>query len=305
MQLLHHTTAERKVLKAAQTAHHQFVKKERQLYYCRRGLGSSPAEDCVSMIIDAADQAKYALPYFHTATHSSQKCLKVPVHLMAVLVHGEAVHGYTYVENFKQGTNVTIQAMHHALAHKVAKDGRLPARLYLQLDNTSKQCKSQYMLGWLGYLIHTDQVRHIVLSFLPVGHTHEDIDQIFSRLSVYLSSHDALNMKQLHDAIRRSYQTKEGARANCSFWDRCANFSDWIKPHLESFEGISQYRQFRFYKVDGVVRVQAGNPWSGCLDAGFQNATTAGDARPAIYPTPGVTGPQALCEAEGISPRTG
>jgi hypothetical protein len=113
------------------------------------------------------------------------------------------------------------------------------------------------MIGWLAYLIYTGKVRYIVLSFLPVGHTHEDIDQVFSRLSVYLSSHDALNMEQLHEAVRGAYQTKEGSRAKCSFWDRCANFSEWIGPYLNLFTGITQFRQFRFYKVDDVVRVQA------------------------------------------------
>jgi hypothetical protein len=172
-------------------------------------------------------------------------------------VHGEAVHAYTYFENFKQGNNVTIQAIHDALADKLARDGCLPSVLYLQLDNTTKQCKGRYMIGWLGYLIQQGRFRTIVLSFLPVGHTHEDIDQVFSRLSVYLSCHDALNMEQLHTAIRQSYQSKQGNRAKCEFWDRCANFSDWISPYLTNYDGITRFRQFRFYKMDGEVRVQA------------------------------------------------
>jgi hypothetical protein len=257
LQLQHQTVVERMALKAAQLAHHQFVKAERQLYYVRRDRGVNEAMDAMSMIVDAADQQKYALPYHHIATHSSQKALRTPVHLMGVLVHGEAVHAYTYFENFKQGNNVTIQAIHDALADKLARDGTLPSVLFLQLDNTSKQCKSRYMIGWLGYLIQQGRFRSIVLSFLPVGHTHEDIDQVFSRLSVYLSCHDALNMEQLHKAIRQSYQTKQGNRAKCEFWDRCANFSEWIAPYLTNYDGISRYRQFRFFKVDGEVRVQA------------------------------------------------
>ena len=177
---------------------------------------------------------------------------------MGVLVHGRAVHAYTYFENFKQGNNVTIQAIHSSLADQLARDGSLPSTLYLQLDNTSKQCKGRFLLGFLGYLIFLGVFTNIVVSFLPVGHTHEDIDQIFSRLSVYLACHDAFNMEELHEAIQGSYQTKDGHRAKCEFWDRCTNFSEWIDPYLNNFDGISTFRQFRLYKdIHGVVEVQA------------------------------------------------
>jgi hypothetical protein len=257
VQLLKHTHAERMSLRRAQIQHHDFIMDERRLYYWRRGIDRNGNEDAMSMIVDAADQQKYALPYHHVATHLTQKALRVPVHLMGVLVHGEAVHAYTYFENFKQGNNVTIEAIHSALCDKLARDGCLPTRLYLQLDNTSKQCKGRYMIGWLGYLVHVGRFDHIVLSFLPVGHTHEDIDQVFSRLAVYLATHDALNMAQLHDAITNSYESSSGQRAQCEFWDRCANFSEWIADYLSLYDGISRFRQFRFFKRDGVVRVQA------------------------------------------------
>jgi hypothetical protein len=255
--LLDQTAVERAALKIAQVLHHRFVKWERQLYYIRRARGCDPAVSAMSMIVDAADQSDYAMPYFYNATHSSQKCFRVPTHLMGVLVHGEAVHAYTYYETFKQGNNVTIEAIHEALAVKLAKDGALPDTLYLQLDNTSKQCKGRYMIGFLGFLILLGLFKHIVLSFLPVGHTHEDIDQVFSRLSVYLECHNALNVVQLHDAVRRCYQTRDGHRAITGHWDRCANFSHWIKPYLNNYDGISMFRQFRFSSVDGEVRVQS------------------------------------------------
>ena len=244
-------------LKKSMVDHYDFVKLERQLYYIRRAKGVDPLVDAMSMIVDAADQRLYALPYFHVATHSSNKALRVPVHLMGVLVHGEAVHAHTYYENFKQGNNSTIEAIHSALVAKLARDGKLPGTLYLQLDNTSKQCKGRFLIGFLGYLVYKGLFKTIVLSFLPVGHTHEDIDQFFSRLSVYLKCHDAINMAQLHEAINRCYQSKAGHHATTGFWDRCTNFSDWIDPYLSKYKGISSHRQFRFYKDDDEVRVQA------------------------------------------------
>ena len=256
-QLTQLSIPERLQMKKAQVDHHQFVKMERQCYYLRQDRGIAPHIDAMSMIVDAADQSRYALPYCYISTHSSQKALRVPVHLMGVLVHGEAVHGFTYFESFKQGNNVTIEAIYEALATKLAKDGKLPSVLYLQLDNTSKQCKGRFMIGFLGYLILKGVFRRIMLSFLPVGHTHEDIDQFFSRLATYLSCHDAANIDELHDAIRRCYQTKAGVRAQTAHWDRCANFSEWIDPFLTKYKGISRFRQFRFYMKDSAVHVQA------------------------------------------------
>ena len=251
------TGQERAALKKDMVEHYNFVKLERQLYYIRRAKGVDPLVDAMSMIVDAADQRLYALPYFHVATHSSNKALRVPVHLMGVLVHGEAVHAHTYYENFKQGNNSTIEAIHSALVAKLDRDGKLPGTLYLQLDNTSKQCKGRFMIGFLGYLVYKGLFRTVVLSFLPVGHTHDHIDQFFSRLSVYLKCHDAINMAQLHEAIKRCYQSKDGHHSTTGFWDRCTNFSDWIDPYLTKYYGISKYRQFRFYKDDDEVRVQA------------------------------------------------
>ena len=254
-QLKANSHAELLALKDAQLQHHKEVKLERQKYYIRRDRGIDPLRSCMSMIVDAADQRLYALPYFYASTHSSQKCLRLPVHLMGTLVHGEAVHAATYFENFKQGTNVTIEAINYALGAKLQRDGKLPDRLYLQLDNTSKQCKSKYMLGYLGYLVHRGHFKRITVSFLPVGHTHEDIDQFFSRLATYLKCHSVMNTEQLHEAIRRCYQTKEGHRATTEHWDRCANFSEWIMPYLSNFDGIASFRQFRFFNNDehGVV----------------------------------------------------
>ena len=50
-----------------------------------------------------------------------------------------------------------------------------------------------------------DRDRHfdvIKMSFLPVGHTHEDTDQAFSRIAVHLNRNDALTMDEFIKAIR-------------------------------------------------------------------------------------------------------
>jgi hypothetical protein len=48
----------------------------------------------------------------------------------------------------------------------------------LQLDNTCKQNKARFLMAFLGDLVSRGIFREIYVSFLPVGHTHEDIDQV-------------------------------------------------------------------------------------------------------------------------------
>ena len=45
------------------------------------------------------------------------------------------------------------------------------------------------------------------ISFLPVGHIHEDIDQLFSVIGRYLKTHDAYTIKDLIVGIKKSCAT--------------------------------------------------------------------------------------------------
>jgi hypothetical protein len=50
-----------------------------------------------------------------------------------------------------------------------------------------RECKNRFLFTYLKSLIDSGVFKEIVLNFLPVGHTHCDPDQLFSRVSVYFS----------------------------------------------------------------------------------------------------------------------
>jgi hypothetical protein len=58
--------------------------------------------------------------------------------------------------------------------------GLHPSVLHLQFDNCSHENKNKYMLAYCHWLVFNQVFRSITISFLLVGHTHEDIDQMFS-----------------------------------------------------------------------------------------------------------------------------
>jgi hypothetical protein len=158
------------VLQDMVRSHHLEVKQERLAYYLRRDLAKNFPKKYLSLIIDGADQSKFELPYLKEMDHHTQGMYGIHVYLLGVLAHGRTPMACTYLPNVKQGTNVTTDTLHNYLMHLLKTEGKLPPTLMLQLDNTSKQCKSKYLFGFLGLLVHIGVFEECVVSFLPVGH---------------------------------------------------------------------------------------------------------------------------------------
>jgi hypothetical protein len=62
----------------------------------------------------------------------------------------------------------------------------LPKRLYLQLNNSTKDNKNRFVMIFCSLLTARDIFKEVTVEFLVVGHTHEDIDAYFSYLSKLL-----------------------------------------------------------------------------------------------------------------------
>ncbi|ELR23725.1 uncharacterized protein ACA1_073720 [Acanthamoeba castellanii str. Neff] len=51
---------------------------------------------------------------------------------------------------------------------------------FTMADNCAAENKNVFMLAFLSLLVSLDMFQEVYLSFLLVGHTHEDINQLFS-----------------------------------------------------------------------------------------------------------------------------
>ena len=58
-------------------------------------------------------------------------------------------------------------------------------QLYV-LVSFQRENKNRYLFAYLKSLVDCGIFEHIYLNFLPVGHTHCDIDQLFSRVATFL-----------------------------------------------------------------------------------------------------------------------
>ena len=65
---------------------------------------------------------------------------------------------------------------------------RLHENLLLQLDNCAGENKNCYLFAYLSLLVAKGVFKTVHLGFLMVGHTHEDIDAMFSRFSERLQT---------------------------------------------------------------------------------------------------------------------
>mgnify|MGYP002809713926 CR=1 FL=1 len=110
---------------------------------------------------------------------------------------------------------MTIAAIWDTIIDIFNKDGKLPPVLLLQLDNTSKQCKGQFLLGFLALLVSRGIFHKVIVGFLPDIDTHEDIDQFFSHISFFMRHHPAMTREEFGKCVQSSY-TKTEHRLLCA-----------------------------------------------------------------------------------------
>lgn len=121
------------------------------------------------------------------------------------------------------------------------------------MDNTAKDNRNNIMWGFLASLVELNLVEEVELSFLPVGHTHEDIDAMFSRIAQQIKSRKCVTLDDLKDRISKSSAQTTVAIQNI---DRVLDVAAWILPsccHWQDSDPPPLH--FLWKKVDDVTRV--------------------------------------------------
>ena len=96
------------------------------------------------------------------------------------------------------------------------------------------------------------------MSFLMVGHTHEDIDARFSIIANDLRRNKAITLPVL-------FQRLQTVASDAKQLTTIYNFRDWVKPHLNHIEGHSGPHHYKFVKmgqkVEGMYKGLCTDPW--------------------------------------------
>jgi hypothetical protein len=116
--------------------------------------------------------------------------------------------------------------------------------LYLQADNCFKENKNKFVLAFCALLVLIGWFHDVYLSFLPKGHTHEDIDQLFSVLRKSMSREDYDMLAGLVNLVHRVYTA--GKRPDCIIQPPLLDVKSWLRPFIRLFEGHSGPHAFHF-----------------------------------------------------------
>jgi hypothetical protein len=284
---------ERAAAREGHRAHIERVRLERRAYYSNRMRARLEPHNYLSLIIDGADQGKHRVPHWPEKSHMMDEAMRQQLYAYGVLSHGRKAYTYLLPGHVRQGHDVTIEILWRVLCDTHQEEGRLPPTLLLQLDNTTKQNKGRYLFAFLALLVHHNIFDKIVVSFLPVGHTHEDIDQMFSRFAEYLRCHSALSPSDMARCMRDAF-TYCNQPVHTEILDTVAGMSEFLVNGTgAALPECMDHRHFRIRREgSGKVVLQARSspvvsyrdePWQG-----LQGNTNYHDMFPlrvpALYP---------------------
>jgi hypothetical protein len=170
---------------------------ERKKYYERRALCQERPEMYYSTISDGMAQNHCSLPWHGSS--GDQICEKqLGTKLQGVLSHGtptarskehpDRKSRLTIYRSFAniclkegKGQNIALYAWLSELEYEYKKRGRLPPVLYHQFDGGNENA-GPLTIAVAEWLVLKGLTTRVVLTRLPVGHTHEDIDAQFAHI---------------------------------------------------------------------------------------------------------------------------
>ncbi|XP_046582541.1 uncharacterized protein LOC124289914, partial [Haliotis rubra] len=200
-------------LKEAKQGHLALQRLLREKYYKHGDKAKRSSSKYVSLIIDNMDQNKTNLPVFPEQSKIDGSLAHVKHHVTGVVDHGNrAAHAVVWNTCIPGDANVTCTVLLYVLS-RIAQlnHGHLPETLYLQADNSPKDNKNKTVLYFLALLVKLKIFKKVKLSFLMVGHTHEDVDQLFSVFARELRQKPAATRDALLQVLASSNDPKPTA----------------------------------------------------------------------------------------------
>ena len=252
--------------------HIRMVMAERDAYAMRQILAEDDPHRFLSIIVDGADQKNYGIPHFVEAS-KSDRGHQLKVKIIAAMQHmkrGERhLHLFAMTDEFATGANHIIEVIHRFFQGKKKTHGKLPPILFIQLDNCTRENKNRFLFAYLELLVAMGVFKEIQASFLPIGHTHADIDQSFSAISSHLRQNDAVTMDDLLFELRQCYKK----RVTTSELLRVANFSSLCERSrcLRSMTG-AKFSRFRFFKFTSDLEFERNDYYRVCCFVKIQQS---------------------------------
>ena len=221
---------------------------DRVLYWNLRFLSRTFDSTVLVIIIDSMDRKKAVWPKYDFNRKPHQIEALKPRPRMTVtggIAHGWCTGIFIAQETMSHGSNAYVEVLCQLL-DKVAEicrsqGRRFPVHLVLQADNTVAQTKNQYAAAFCSQMVGMQKFSTVTLNFLMVGHTHEDIDQLFSLICQYVvRRHRWQTPEEFQRIVRESLAQKVAEKGEVLVVRglRCIrDYCKWLEPQRITLYG--------------------------------------------------------------------
>ena len=220
------------------------IGKERALYYLRQSKAIKLPQLYTSIIMDYAQ--KLMMPHNHRypkkfLTHQHRPFLQIG----GLINHGFNPNIYVHLDWFPSDPNLTLSTLFSHLVIQRLR-GKLGSTLFLQMDNCARENKNRHHLAFCHVLIEKRWFSDIFVTFLPSGHTHEDIDRMFRRYTDLRACEDCDTPSDFVSLwVTEAYRT---SIPKVKYITRRYDWKAWLDPHLHDIGQHSFFRAFHFFR---------------------------------------------------------
>ncbi|KAL3693963.1 hypothetical protein R1sor_007614 [Riccia sorocarpa] len=124
----------------------------------------------------------------------------------------------------------------------------LPLVFMLQMDNSAKDNKNIHVIAFYSELVIRGVFETVEVNFLMVGHTHEDVDVLFSKVSAQTINNDVLTLP----ALMAEIWDNETMHPVPLLLEEVADYKSNVDSFLRPLVGHSQPLGFRFSMANNV-----------------------------------------------------
>ena len=149
-----------------------------------------------------------------------------------------------------------ISAILWNLNEVAMREGHLPQEFNIGADNTPKETKNQHtfwFLIWMLCALAGTPLKAINVVFLMVGHTHNKLDRLFSRISVALRGKDYFTVEGMLRQVRETLrQTILHSNHSSQVWEWKALTEGDMPGAKRRMHSLHPAHAFRVTMDDGV-----------------------------------------------------
>ena len=190
----------------------------------------------MSSIIDGASQNHCTIP--HTGSANVEFPGGLEQHIEGVLTHGCGLTIYRSFPSVDADSDFTIFCLLRELERwRDNNNGNYPQIWYIQVDGGSENA-NKYVLAALEFLVIKRVVQKIIITRLPVGHTHEDIDACFGTIATWFQRNIIQTPQDYKQQIETAFNGGADSKLKCNVEDV------FVVPNYQSFFGESIDKNF-------------------------------------------------------------